>query len=278
MLLNTRQNVPESTRPLKSAEEVCDGTRKVDKDGGRCSEARFSEADSVARLASSKPLELLSFGLSRSNRRASSLYLMVVQEGLKRAQTRFSHFLITHSHSSLQQKNQYPYDTPPIMSADTTTPPMQEFRCQSTDEVLEIATQLDSATGKHFVLWKDIQVGFENAKSIRNGVYFGTKECLEEKVQRIFFEGRSGGCCIDMEASRKLWEWSLPSLRTVALEGPPATMFFLAWLRGCPNLPCYRADCSTTCRGQSLAEQDSKTLSPIPVSKRRWEQHLYSHS
>jgi hypothetical protein len=55
------------------------------------------------------------------------------------------------------------------MSTDITAPPMQEFRCHSTDEVLEITTHLDSETGKRFVLWKDIQVGFENAKSIRNG-------------------------------------------------------------------------------------------------------------
>jgi hypothetical protein len=55
------------------------------------------------------------------------------------------------------------------MSTDTATPPVQKFRCPSTDRVLKIAAHLDSETGKHFVLWKDIQVGFENADSIRDG-------------------------------------------------------------------------------------------------------------
>ncbi|KAI8349156.1 hypothetical protein B0O80DRAFT_429247 [Mortierella sp. GBAus27b] len=55
------------------------------------------------------------------------------------------------------------------MSTDTATPPVQKFRCPSTDQFLKIATHLDSETGKHFVLWKDIQVGFKNADSIRDG-------------------------------------------------------------------------------------------------------------
>ncbi|KAG0304038.1 hypothetical protein BGZ99_002526, partial [Dissophora globulifera] len=30
--------------------------------------------------------------------------------------------------------------------------------------------------------------------------------------------------------------WSLPALKTVAIEGAPATMFYLDWLKGCPSL------------------------------------------
>ncbi|KAI8349157.1 hypothetical protein B0O80DRAFT_501571 [Mortierella sp. GBAus27b] len=55
------------------------------------------------------------------------------------------------------------------MSADIAAPPVQKFRCPSTDQSLKIAAHLDSETGKHFVLWKDIQVGFKNADSIRDG-------------------------------------------------------------------------------------------------------------
>ncbi|KAG0228365.1 hypothetical protein BGX31_006595, partial [Mortierella sp. GBA43] len=52
---------------------------------------------------------------------------------------------------------------------DTGHQPMQGFRCCLTDDVLHIATRLDPKTGERVVLWRDIQAGFENLKSIRNG-------------------------------------------------------------------------------------------------------------
>ncbi|KAG0213689.1 hypothetical protein BGX31_001223 [Mortierella sp. GBA43] len=55
------------------------------------------------------------------------------------------------------------------MSASTTTQPAQEFRCRSTDKVLEIATYLDHETGERTILWETIQAKFENVKSIRDG-------------------------------------------------------------------------------------------------------------
>ncbi|KAG0210847.1 hypothetical protein BGX31_001805 [Mortierella sp. GBA43] len=55
------------------------------------------------------------------------------------------------------------------MSTLTTTQPMQEIQCRSTDEVLEIATHLDPDSGERVVLWEEIHAGFRNADSIRNG-------------------------------------------------------------------------------------------------------------
>ncbi|KAI8349176.1 hypothetical protein B0O80DRAFT_532011 [Mortierella sp. GBAus27b] len=55
------------------------------------------------------------------------------------------------------------------MTADTTPQPMQEFRCRSTNKVLEIAAHIHSETGNRVVLWDDIKAGFNNADSIRNG-------------------------------------------------------------------------------------------------------------
>ncbi|KAG0220548.1 hypothetical protein B0O80DRAFT_531972 [Mortierella sp. GBAus27b] len=69
---------------------------------------------------------------------------------------------------------------------------------------------------------------------------------LSSKGAQDGYTNGSSSNSIDMEACRKLWEWSLPSLKTVNLEGPPATMFFLDWLRGCPNLESL----SLTTRGQ----------------------------
>ncbi|KAF9922588.1 hypothetical protein BGZ65_009454, partial [Modicella reniformis] len=46
----------------------------------------------------------------------------------------------------------------------------QAFQSRLTDEVVHIPVRIDPKTDKSFVLWKNIQNGFENAKSIRNGV------------------------------------------------------------------------------------------------------------
>ncbi|KAI8349052.1 hypothetical protein B0O80DRAFT_501480 [Mortierella sp. GBAus27b] len=55
------------------------------------------------------------------------------------------------------------------MNASTAIQSTQEFRCRSTNEVLEIVTRLDPDTGERVVLWEEIQAGFKNAHSIRNG-------------------------------------------------------------------------------------------------------------
>jgi hypothetical protein len=55
------------------------------------------------------------------------------------------------------------------MNTITTAQLVQEIRCRSTDEVLEIATHLDPDSGERVVLWEEIQAGFRNADSIRNG-------------------------------------------------------------------------------------------------------------
>ncbi|KAG0218812.1 hypothetical protein BGX31_011495 [Mortierella sp. GBA43] len=65
--------------------------------------------------------------------------------------------------------------------------PIQEFRCRSTGDVLEIATHLDPKSGERIILWDDIQAGFDNAKSIRNGrslVSFLRDEDLKEIMPR----------------------------------------------------------------------------------------------
>jgi hypothetical protein len=48
-------------------------------------------------------------------------------------------------------------------------PPMQAFRSRTTNEVINIPTTLDPKTGELVILWSNIQDGFENARSIRNG-------------------------------------------------------------------------------------------------------------
>ncbi|KAI8347778.1 hypothetical protein B0O80DRAFT_502578 [Mortierella sp. GBAus27b] len=48
-------------------------------------------------------------------------------------------------------------------------PPMQAFQSRTTHEVINIPTTLDPKTGELVILWSDIQDGFENARSIRNG-------------------------------------------------------------------------------------------------------------
>ena len=55
------------------------------------------------------------------------------------------------------------------MSTNSNDPPMLAFRSRSTDETILVPTVLDTKSGQYAVLWSDIQDGFENAKSIRNG-------------------------------------------------------------------------------------------------------------
>ncbi|KAK3821863.1 MAG: hypothetical protein J3Q66DRAFT_427847 [Benniella sp.] len=45
----------------------------------------------------------------------------------------------------------------------------QAFRCRSTGDEIDIPVQKDTTTNELVVLWSDIQDGFENAKSVRNG-------------------------------------------------------------------------------------------------------------
>ncbi|KAF9350344.1 hypothetical protein BGX34_001266 [Mortierella sp. NVP85] len=71
------------------------------------------------------------------------------------------------------------------MAANTEEQPWQAFRCRSTNEIIHVPTRKDPTTGNSIVLWRDIQRGFENAKSIRNGaslVLFMTDENLDELI------------------------------------------------------------------------------------------------
>ncbi|KAK3807236.1 MAG: hypothetical protein J3Q66DRAFT_418262 [Benniella sp.] len=45
----------------------------------------------------------------------------------------------------------------------------QALRCRLTGEEIDVPVQNDTATNEMFVFWSDIQDGFENAKSVRNG-------------------------------------------------------------------------------------------------------------
>ncbi|KAF9353415.1 hypothetical protein BGX34_011580, partial [Mortierella sp. NVP85] len=63
--------------------------------------------------------------------------------------------------------------------------PMQAFRCRSTEKVAHIPILVDSKTGGHIVLWRDIQRAFKNAESIWKGnslVRFLTDENFEEII------------------------------------------------------------------------------------------------
>ena len=51
---------------------------------------------------------------------------------------------------------------------DTDDQQTQAFRASLSNEILEIPTRMDK-TGQRIVLWKDIQLGFENARCIRKG-------------------------------------------------------------------------------------------------------------
>jgi hypothetical protein len=45
----------------------------------------------------------------------------------------------------------------------------QTFRCRSTGEEIDIPVQKGTTQNELFVLWSDIQSGFKNAESVRNG-------------------------------------------------------------------------------------------------------------
>ncbi|KAF9981657.1 hypothetical protein BGZ65_003707 [Modicella reniformis] len=63
--------------------------------------------------------------------------------------------------------------------------PSQTFRNRSTGDVANIPTVIDPKTGKHIILWRDIQAGFDKAKGIWNGkslVPFVIDENLEQVV------------------------------------------------------------------------------------------------
>jgi hypothetical protein len=45
----------------------------------------------------------------------------------------------------------------------------QTFRCRSTDDEIDIPVQKGTTQNELFVLWSDIQSGFNNAESVRNG-------------------------------------------------------------------------------------------------------------
>jgi hypothetical protein len=45
----------------------------------------------------------------------------------------------------------------------------QALRCRLTGEEIDVPVQNGTAPNKIFVFWSDIQDGFENAKSVRNG-------------------------------------------------------------------------------------------------------------
>ncbi|KAF9353019.1 hypothetical protein BGX26_009204 [Mortierella sp. AD094] len=52
---------------------------------------------------------------------------------------------------------------------DTDDQLTQAFRASLSREILDIPTRLDNKTGQHIVLWKDIQLGFENVRCIKKG-------------------------------------------------------------------------------------------------------------
>ena len=45
----------------------------------------------------------------------------------------------------------------------------QAFRCRFTGEEIDVPVQRGTTPNELFVFWSDIQDGFENAKSVRNG-------------------------------------------------------------------------------------------------------------
>lgn len=47
--------------------------------------------------------------------------------------------------------------------------PLQAFQSRSTHKVANIPTQIDPKTGELIVLWRDIKVAFETAKSVWSG-------------------------------------------------------------------------------------------------------------
>ncbi|KAG0222238.1 hypothetical protein B0O80DRAFT_502515 [Mortierella sp. GBAus27b] len=55
------------------------------------------------------------------------------------------------------------------MATNLSGQPIQAFQSRSTGEITYIPAMTDTVTGQHFVLWDDIQEGFENAKTIKNG-------------------------------------------------------------------------------------------------------------
>ena len=48
----------------------------------------------------------------------------------------------------------------------------QSFRNRLTGDVVSIPAATDPKTGKHIILWRDIQAVFRNAESVRNGKSF----------------------------------------------------------------------------------------------------------
>ncbi|KAF8980068.1 hypothetical protein BGZ46_004656 [Entomortierella lignicola] len=81
---------------------------------------------------------------------------------------------------------------------DTEDQCTQAFRASTSKEILDIPTRLDNKTGQHIVLWKDIQLGFENAKCIKKGgalVLFLTDENFDLNPLRI---GHHPGVVLDV--------------------------------------------------------------------------------
>lgn len=61
--------------------------------------------------------------------------------------------------------------------------PLQEFRAESSSEIVAIPTFVDQTTKQNIVRWKDIQQRFENVKYVLNGttsVLLLTDDWLQE--------------------------------------------------------------------------------------------------
>ncbi|KAF9928655.1 hypothetical protein BGZ65_006144, partial [Modicella reniformis] len=61
----------------------------------------------------------------------------------------------------------------------------QAFRNPATLKVTNIPTVMDSKAGKSIILWRDIQAGFKNADSIRNGEFL-VPFMIDENLEQVF--------------------------------------------------------------------------------------------
>ncbi|KAF9979737.1 hypothetical protein BGZ65_006084 [Modicella reniformis] len=138
----------------------------------------------------------------------------------------------------------------------------KDFFTWAADETLAVAgypTSILSGLRSESVAGQDpptLRFDFESLRTMQNleslemsvskkiVMWYMTSEFMarQESAWELKYNLPPSGTNVDVGEDKnvnkggELWDWSLPTLKSLTLNGPPATMFFLEWLRGCPNL------------------------------------------